>query len=110
MSIELKNRLYKIGSKVYYGTTALNVHDQRGRLFIKHNGRQTNIKDVPVLPVEVDPVFDYVFLGGSVTHPCPAMDFWIYRHRMGNKITTNQYKINYNVKTRPPSTRPNPGR
>lgn len=97
MNIDVTNRLYKIGSRVYFGTTELNVHDQRGRLFIKHNGRQTNIKDVPVLPVEQDPVFDYVFKGGSVKHPCPAMDYWIYRHRMGNKITVNDYKNKFNV-------------
>jgi hypothetical protein len=44
-----------------------------------------------------DCVFDYIFGGGSVTHPCHAMDYWIYRHRMGNKITVNQYKEKFNV-------------
>lgn len=98
MSIDLTGRLYKKGDKVYFGTTEITVHNQRGRLYIKHKGRQTNIKDVPVLPKpEKDCVFNYIFGGGSVTHPCHAMDYWIYRHRMGNKITTNQYKEKFNV-------------
>ena len=39
-----------------------------------------------------DCVFDYIFGGGSVTHPCPAMEYWIYRHRLGHKITTTKYR------------------
>lgn len=98
MNIDLNRRLYKIGDRVYFGTTKLNVHNQRGRFFIKHNGRQTNIKDIPVLPEEEpDPVFNYIFKGGSVTHPCPAMDYWIYRHRMGNKISVSDYKTKFKI-------------
>jgi hypothetical protein len=49
---------------------------------------------------ENDCVFDYIFAGGFTTHPCPAMDYWIYRHRMGNKISTSSYKIKFKIKWR----------
>lgn len=48
-----------------------------------------------------DCVFYYVFGGGFQSHPCPAMEYWIYRHRMGNKITTKDYKIKFSVKPAP---------
>lgn len=98
MNIDLSNRLYKIDNRVYIGYNQVTVHNQRGRLFIKHKGRQTNIKDIPVLPGSgEDHVFNYVFAGGFQTHPCPAMEFWIYRHRLGNKISVTDYKKKFNV-------------
>jgi len=45
-----------------------------------------------------DCVFDYIFGGLYITYPCPAMEFWIYRHRQGHKITTQQYKQKFKVK------------
>ena len=54
-------------------------------------------RKITVKELQTDCVFDYIFGGGSVTHPCHAMDYWIYRHRMGNKITVNQYKEKFNV-------------
>lgn len=72
------------------------VKVQRGRYYIHAENRQITVTDIISKPEqEYDPVFDYVFKGGSVTHPCPAMDYWIYRHRMGNKITTQQYKLKF---------------
>jgi len=94
---------------VTYGNKPYRIQNDRGHLHIVvyENSRR---KKITVKQTERDYVFDYVFKGGSVSHPCPAMDYWIYRHRLGNKITTNQYKINYDVKTRPPGTCPHPGR
>lgn len=98
MSINLENRVYKVDEKVYKGYTHLTVQNQRGRLFVKYRGKQVNIKDIPVIPkVENDWCFDYVFGGLSVRYPCPAIDYFIHRHRMGNRITTQQYKEKFKV-------------
>jgi methyl coenzyme M reductase subunit D len=75
------------------------VKVQRGRYYIHADNRQITVTDVVKAPVDnYDPVFDYVFKGGSVTHPCPAMDYWIYRHRMGHKITITDYKNKFGIK------------
>lgn len=93
MNIDLTNRVYKIGERVYKGYTPLTVQNQRGRLFIKYRGKQVNIKDVPVLPsVENDWCFNYVFGGQFQRYPCPAIDYFIHRHRMGNRISEKNYK------------------
>jgi len=93
--------MYKMGNAVYIGYMPIPVKDQRGRLFVNYKGRQINMKDIPVLPVpEKDHVFNYVFGGGSVTHPCHAMDYWIYRHRLGHRITTQDYISQFKIKRR----------
>ena len=98
MNIDLTNRVYKVGDKVYNGHTQLNVQEQRGRLFIKYKGKQRNIKDIPVLPQEKDDyVHSYVLGGGFIRFPCPAMDYWIMRHRRGRKISTTDYKNKFNI-------------
>ena len=73
------------------------IKQQRGRYYIQHSKGQLTVTD-KVKQIN-DCVFDYVFGGGSVTHPCPAMDYWIYRHRMGNKISVSDYKIKFKIKT-----------
>lgn len=99
MNINLENRLYKIEDRVYIGYNQINVHNQRGRLFVKIKGRQVNIKDIPKLPeVENDCVYNYIFKGWFRDYPCPAMDFWIYRHRLGNRISITDYKNKFKVK------------
>ena len=45
-----------------------------------------------------DFVYNYIFNRGFITHPCPAMAYWIYRHRLKNNITPQQYKIKFNIK------------
>ncbi len=98
MSINLENRVYKIDDKVYKGYTQLTVQNQRGRLFIKYHGKQVNIKDIPMLPkVENDWCFNYIFGGLSVRYPCPAIDYFIYRHRLGNRVSAMDYKINFGI-------------
>ena len=49
-------------------------------------------RKITVKELQTDCVFDYIFGGGSVIHPCPAMDYWIYRHRLGHRITTREYR------------------
>jgi len=96
-NINLSNRLYKVGYAVYLGYKALNVHKQRGRLFVCYRDKQVNLNDIPVLPKDErpDPEFDYIFNGLSSTHPCHAMDYWIRRHRLKQDITIRQYKSKY---------------
>lgn len=97
MNINLSNRLYKQGDEVYFGYNQLTVHDQRGRLFVKFKGKQINLKNIPVLPEDKDPVFDYVFGGLFQNFSCPAVDYWIMRHRMKRKISINEYKKQFVV-------------
>lgn len=84
---------------VTYGKGVYRVQNDRGHLHIVvyHDGKR---KKITVKQVERDPVFDYIFKGGSVRFPCPAMDFWIYRHRMGNKITVREYKTKFNISSK----------
>ena len=92
--------MYKIGANVYIGTCAVPVKDQRGRLYVNYKGRQVNIKDIPVLQAiqeEPDPVYDYIFNGGFINYPCPAMEYWIYRHRMGRRISVADYRKKFKV-------------
>ena len=83
---------------VTYGNKSYSIQNDRKHLHIVvyENGRR---KKITVKRMQTDCVFDYVFNGGSVTHPCPAMDFWIFRHRMGNKISVSDYKIKFKIKT-----------
>ena len=99
MDINLTNRMYKIDSAVCVGTRHVNVKEQRGRLFVNYKGRQVNIKDIPVLPQEEnDCVYNYIFNQGFINYPCKAMEYWIYRHRLGHKISVQDYKIKFAVK------------
>jgi hypothetical protein len=98
MNIDLTNRVYKVDDKVYKGYTPLTVQNQRGRLFIKYRGKQVNIKDIPVLPeVKNDWCCDYIFGGLSVRYPCPAIDYFIHRHRLGNRISAQDYKEKFKI-------------
>ena len=93
MSINLENRVYKIDDKVYKGYTPLTVQNQRGRLFIKYRGKQVNIKDIPMLPkVENDWCFNYIFGGLSQRYPCPAIDYFVMRHRLKIPISYSKAK------------------
>lgn len=100
--INLEGRLYQKSGAVYFGYKALKIHTQKGRLFVCYKDRQVNIKDIPVLPKPTtdDCVFNYVFNGESQTHPCPAMDFWIYRHRRGIRIGYKDFKTKFNVQNK----------
>lgn len=79
---------------VMYGNGIYRIQNDRGHLHIvvRENGRR---KKITVKRAESDCVFDYVFCGGSVDYPCPAMDYWIMRWRMKRKITIEQYKKQY---------------
>lgn len=87
--------VYIQNGNVYCGTRQLTVKDQRGRKYVHFGGRQVNIKSIPEKKAEPDAVFDYVFGGGHATHPCPAMSYWIMRHRMKQRISISDFKRKY---------------
>jgi hypothetical protein len=104
----MSDNVYMKDGNVYAGTRRLAVKDQRGKKYVHYNGRQVNLKNIPVLPEQNDCVFDYVFNNGSVTHPCPAMDYWIYRHRLGHRISVIDYAVKFKIKKRRITTAPPP--
>ena len=44
-----------------------------------------------------DIVSKYIFGGLFETHPCTALEFWIYRHRLGNRISVQDYKEKFKI-------------
>lgn len=91
------------GSSINYRGKSYRVQNVNGwaHIIVTTNGQRKRIGVSEInKPEETDCVFDYIFKGGFQNHPCPAMEYWIYRHRMGHKITTAQYKIKYNVEIR----------
>ena len=65
---------------------------------VNYKGKKYSVSKLPVRTSPNDPVFDYIFCGGSVTHPCVAMDYWIYRWRMKNKISVSNYMAKFNIR------------
>ncbi len=80
------------------------VQDANGwkHIIVTENGIKQRIGvNKLVAPKEEDKpdiVFQYIFKGLFVTHPCPAIEFWIYRHRMGNRISVYDYRVKFKVK------------
>jgi hypothetical protein len=74
------------------------IKQQRGRYYIQHATGQLTVTTVLKEADNNDWCCNYIFGGLFQTHPCPAIDFFIYRHRRGIKITTAQYKQKFNVK------------
>jgi hypothetical protein len=82
---------------VTYGNAQYRIQNDRGHIHIvvREGGFR---KKITVKRQESDWCFDYVFGGLSVRYPCPAIRYFIHRHRMGNRITAQDYKIKFNVK------------
>lgn len=66
-------------------------------IIVTTDGKRQRIGISSIPPVN-DYVFDYIFKGGFKTHPCPAMQYWIYRHRMGIKISIKDFMHKFGVK------------
>lgn len=64
--------------------------------YVYFRRKQIYLSSIPEI-IEADPVFDYVFGGGFLSYPCPAMDYWILRWRMGRKITIAEFKLGNNL-------------
>jgi len=81
---------------VSYGNSEYRIQNDRGHLHIvvRENGRR---RKITVKRQEIDWCFDYVFGGLSVRYPCPAIDYFIHRHRLGNRISARDYKTKFRV-------------
>ena len=66
-------------------------------LQVNYRGNKYSVSKLPIRTSPNDPVFDYIFNGGFINYPCPAMDYWIYRWRLGKKISIQQYKEKFLV-------------
>jgi hypothetical protein len=81
----------------------VHVHDKREYKIIKHKGKERyyiqHSKGQLTVTSKVngytDWWFDYVFGGLFQRYPCPAIDYFIYRHRMGNRINAIEYKNSF---------------
>lgn len=74
------------------------VKEHRGWKYVNYNGKKIGISSLPELRITNDVVFEYVFGGLFIQFPCPAMDYWIMRHRMKRKISITDFKKNYLLK------------
>lgn len=93
-----------------YNTTRQTVHTtrgvqlpikyHRGWKYINYEGKKIGVNTLPKITDNVDEVFNYIFSNGFQTNPCPAMDYWIYHHRMGNRITVDEYKVKFKINKR----------
>jgi len=93
---------------LFYDTTRNKVHTtrmveveikkHRGWKYVNYGGRKIGINSIQKTTNYTDYVFDYIFGGGSEKYPCSAMEFLIYRHRLGHEISTEDYKNKFNVK------------
>lgn len=94
----ITNKLYatKDAVTVSYGNRDYRIQNDRGyrHIVVYVEGVR---KKIPVLETVNDWCFDYVFNGLYNRFPCPAIDYFIYRHRLGNRITPMDYKIKFRV-------------
>jgi hypothetical protein len=74
------------------------IKQQRGRYYIQHATGQLTVTAAVNARANNDWCTCYILEGLFQTHPCPAIDYFIYRHRLGHRITTRDYKIKFNVK------------
>lgn len=68
------------------------IKEHRGWRYVNYGGRKIGVSTLPLTNDEKDCVFEYIFSGGFEKYPCIAMDYWIYRWRLGNKISVTDYK------------------
>ena len=76
----------------------IEIKEHRGWKYVNYNGTKIGLSKIPMMAViKDDYVGDYIFGGGFLDYPCPAMDYWIYRHRLGNKISVSDYKKKFKI-------------
>lgn len=87
-----------------YNTTRgeiLTIKEHRGWKYVNYKGSKIGVSTLQAETETNDPVFNYIFNNGFKYDPCYAMDYWIYRHRLKNIITTKDYKLKFNIKQPP---------
>jgi len=76
----------------------LEIKEHKQWKYVNYNGTKIGLSKIPTIAViKDDYVGDYIFGGTFLEYPCPAMDYWIYRHRLGNKISVSDYKKKFKV-------------
>jgi phage pi2 protein 07 len=77
----------------------LPIKEHNGWRYVNYQGTKVGVSKLAVKHYtnNNDPVDDYIFNGGFTTYPCPAMDYWIYRHRLLNRITDAAYAAKFGV-------------
>ena len=73
------------------------IKQQRGRYYIQHAAGQLTVTAAVNAQQDNDWCTNYIFGGLFQTHPCPAIEYFIYRHRKGHLITAADYKIKFKV-------------
>ena len=82
---------------VIYGHRSYRIQNDRNHLHIVVYEGGVRRKITVKMGEKTDCVFDYIFGGGFEKYPCPAMDYWIYRHRLGNRISVKDYAVKFKV-------------
>lgn len=89
------------GFQISYRGKSYRVQNANGwqHIIVTQKGKRTRIGVTEInKPPENDYVYNYIFAGGFMHYPCPAMDYWIYRHRLGHKVTVEDYKKKFHIK------------
>lgn len=90
--------------QISYRGKSYRVQDANGwkHIIVTESGikKRIGINSINTKVAEQKPdiVNQYIFGGLFVTHSCAALEYWIYRHRLGNRITALQYKQKFNIK------------
>jgi hypothetical protein len=77
----------------------LSIKEHNGWKYVNYQGAKVGLNKLTVKQNvnSNDPVYDYIFNDGFTTAPCPAMDYWIYRHRLLNRITAAAYAAKFGI-------------
>lgn len=84
----------------------VHVHDKREYKVLKHKGKERyyiqhskgQLTVTEKVNAYTDWCFDYIFGGLFQKFPCPAIEYFIHRHRMGNRIRPQAYKEKFKIK------------
>ena len=73
----------------------LAIKEHRGWQYVNYQGRKVGLSTLPTAndtPKPYDIFINYVASGLYITHPCKAVEYWLYRYRLHKKITPTQYQ------------------
>lgn len=74
------------------------IKEHHGWKFINFQGKKISVSKLPSFNSDNedhDHVYNYIFERGFINYPCPAMSYWIIRHRLKQIIGYRQFKIKY---------------
>jgi hypothetical protein len=67
----------------------LEIKEHRGWKHVNYKGTKIGLSSIP--EKHDDFLLDYVFSFQFMRQPCPVLDYWIYRYRLGKKISPQEY-------------------